>query len=208
MSWSFLLWILDFRPGVSCKASIFTFIYSSDVEVKILWDEVCGLSFWGRKEEEVLGSFPDSLEPCCNSLIETEWDVLITLVVKTEGGEDGREGRMCALISQLREAEMGGGPPINTAKLCSEESQDFTSSKLLKPFGTQLLCSYRTDTFLQPWEDIFLLSGWHRAASLQGRTRFLEPPPVGHIQRVYLVFTAGRNPKLDPKQTGIRAWNL
>lgn len=46
---------------------------------------------------------------------------------------------MCALISGLREAEMRwGAPPINAATLCSEDSQDFTSSKLLKPVGTQL----------------------------------------------------------------------
>lgn len=32
--------------------------------------------------------------------------ILITPVVKTKGGEGGREGRMCALISGLREFEM------------------------------------------------------------------------------------------------------
>lgn len=145
LSWTFLLWVVDFGPNSPCKTLTFAFISSADVEVEIRCDEVCGLSLWGRKEEEeVLGSFPDSLEPCCNSLIETEWDVLITLVVKTEGGRMGGKGG-CALWSlgwgSLR---WGGGAPINTAKLTSEETQDFTS------FSNLLALSF---SLLQTWTD-------------------------------------------------------
>lgn len=49
------------------------------VWTQTLWAEVCLLSFFGGRKEEVEvveevegGSSPDSLEPCCNSLIETE----------------------------------------------------------------------------------------------------------------------------------------
>lgn len=162
--------------------------------------------FWGRKEEEVLGSFPDSLEPCCNGLIETEWDALITPVVKTEGGEDGREGRMCALISGLR---WGGDTSYKYSHAGSEDSRDFTNFWNLLALSSSLSQIWtKKDTFLQPWEDIFLSSGWHRAASLQGRTPSLDPPPVGHIPRVYLVFTAGKNLKIYLTNTGIRAWKL
>lgn len=66
--------------------------------------------------------FPDSLEPVCNSLIETEWDVLITPVVKTKGGE-----RMWALIS-------GGG-----------------SLKMRRDVPYKYRGTVRTATFNQDW---------------------------------------------------------
>lgn len=75
-------------------------------EMETVWGKVTVLSMWRVRKRVGRGSFPDSLEPCCNSLIETEWDVLITQVVKTKGGLDCREGRMCALIFGLREVDM------------------------------------------------------------------------------------------------------
>lgn len=104
--------------------------------MQTVWAEVCLLSFYfgGRKEGwgvEVWrwrGVLPDSLEPASNSLIETEWDVLITPVVKTKGG-GWRDGRMSALIS---ESEGVWCPPINTdqqswgglVKLSQDQDQD------------------------------------------------------------------------------------
>lgn len=47
-------------------------------EMQTLGDEVCRLSFFGGRKDKrwgrLLGGgfFPDLLEPCCNSLIETE----------------------------------------------------------------------------------------------------------------------------------------
>lgn len=62
------------------------------------------------------GGLPDSLEPRCNSLIETEWDVLITPVVKTRGGEARRGGRMLLWSLGWRSLNCGGTTPINTGR--------------------------------------------------------------------------------------------
>lgn len=120
-------------------------IYSADVtaeEMQTLWGEVCLLSvFWrqegGEVEEEVEGWRggggggggggvpPDSLEPCCNSLIETEWDVLITPVVKTEGG-GWRQGGCVLWSPGSGSPTWGGTPPINTDALWWGASRDST----------------------------------------------------------------------------------
>ena len=46
---------------------------------------------WGLEDGEVCvleggETSPDSLEPAGNGLIQSEWDALITAVVKTQGG--------------------------------------------------------------------------------------------------------------------------
>lgn len=101
-----------------------------------------------------------------------------------------------------------GTPPISAATLAQRTVRTSQTSEGCWHSAHRSHRFGRKDTFLQPWEDIFLSSGWHRAASLQGRTPSLDPPPVGHIQRVYLVFIAGRNLKIYLKNTGIRAWKL
>lgn len=67
--------------------------YGMDVAVEEMetvrgWAE-CIICFRGRKE----GVFSRLTGACCNSLIETEWDILITPVVKTKGCLGCREGR-------------------------------------------------------------------------------------------------------------------
>lgn len=127
-------------------------IYSADVtaeEMQTLWGEVCLLSvFWrqegGEVEEEVEGWRggggggggggvpPDSLEPCCNSLIETEWDVLITPVVKTEGG-GWRQGGCVLWSPGSGSPTWGGTPPINTDALWWGASRDSTRTRTRTP---------------------------------------------------------------------------
>lgn len=85
----------------------------------------------GGVEEEVErggGVPPDSLEPCCNSLIETEWDVLITPVVKTEGG-GWRQGGCVLWSPGSGSPTWGGTPPINTDALWWGASRDSTRTR-------------------------------------------------------------------------------
>lgn len=143
-------------------------------EMQTLGHEVCRLSFFGGRKDKrwgrLLGGgfFPDLLEPCCNSLIETEWDVLITLVVKTKGGEGGREGRMCALIFGLRESEMRRDASYKYSKLWLK-GQSGLSLHLDTAANFWISQTPRTQHFLQVLP-----------SQLKGSTLFWAPSGLEH----------------------------